>query len=552
MANRTPGLQQRSQYHRNWGNYTDGGQTTPANGDLPNQPSNALSNPEFSKLEAGDLAYVTTTDAGVYYCVSPGTVGGGDAVWAMLAAGGAVVQTIRDAHEIVVGQSSAPYSNVLGQDADVLDPGDGTGIETALSNATALVVGGYEGVDVRLRPHSITLDPSALGAVPLVVSTNVRLIGPGRRQGLIVGGDGTGATSQDMFTLGVRATLEDLQLQSPEPVVAPAAGTGMVNVGTSSRVQSCRFIMDRSPTTPRSGTVNAIQGVGGEGVIVDDCQFELDDLLPDGQQSTCVFLGPAAIFDSVTWDPVVRDCRAAGGNRFVFLRNIEGGVVQDCQHDSAVSPNPSIGWEISASLAVVGLNFARGLRVSGYRLTCTDDDQGGHVGIGIEVTTADPAGTEVGAIELSDIKMLWEGVAQPGNSRTGILIATSGPGGGDTAEIEEVNICNVSILGGPGLAPDNGVLVQASGDDDAIMTVSIVNLATTNSGLRGAFFDTPGASAVISQCSIANSKLRNAGTAAIELGTGCVDCIILGNNFDGSFTGITDAGTGTEAAHNIS
>ena len=61
----------------------------------------------------------------------------------------------------------------------------------------------------------------------------------------------------------------------------------------------------------------------------------------------------------------------------------------------------------------------------------------------------------------------------------------------------------------------------------------------------------PGQSAVISQCSVANSKLRNAGIAAVELDGGCADCIILGNNFNGSFAGVVDAGTGTEAAHNI-
>jgi len=74
MAIRTPGLQVRSQYHAYWGQYA----TTTA---LPNGSGAPLPAADFD-LEAGDTAYVTGAPAGLYECISAGTPGGGDAVWA--------------------------------------------------------------------------------------------------------------------------------------------------------------------------------------------------------------------------------------------------------------------------------------------------------------------------------------------------------------------------------------------------------------------------------------------------------------------------------------
>ena len=74
MAKRTPGLQDRSTYPRDWGNWP-----TPA--DLPNATGAPLTDPQYQHLEAGDVAYVFGTDAGRYHCVAPGASGVGDAVW---------------------------------------------------------------------------------------------------------------------------------------------------------------------------------------------------------------------------------------------------------------------------------------------------------------------------------------------------------------------------------------------------------------------------------------------------------------------------------------
>lgn len=74
MASRTPGLQGRSQYHRDWGNFT-------ALSLLPNASGAPLAAADFV-LEAGDTAYVDVI--GFCYCVSPGGAGLGDAVWRRL------------------------------------------------------------------------------------------------------------------------------------------------------------------------------------------------------------------------------------------------------------------------------------------------------------------------------------------------------------------------------------------------------------------------------------------------------------------------------------
>lgn len=72
MAGRTPRVQDRSGFHRDWGNYDD-----PASL-LPNQPFNPLPASEHEALEPGDVCWALGSR---YVCLDPGTAGGGDAVW---------------------------------------------------------------------------------------------------------------------------------------------------------------------------------------------------------------------------------------------------------------------------------------------------------------------------------------------------------------------------------------------------------------------------------------------------------------------------------------
>lgn len=72
MSTRTPPLQPRSGFHRDWGNYAN------AFNALPNQAANPLAAAQHPVLEAGDRAFAISR---VWECLDPGTAGGGDAVW---------------------------------------------------------------------------------------------------------------------------------------------------------------------------------------------------------------------------------------------------------------------------------------------------------------------------------------------------------------------------------------------------------------------------------------------------------------------------------------
>lgn len=72
MALRTPGLQPRSQFAAYWGSFANPRV-------LPNAAGAPLSASLFA-LEAGDEAYCENTSCR-YVCESPGTAGGGDAIW---------------------------------------------------------------------------------------------------------------------------------------------------------------------------------------------------------------------------------------------------------------------------------------------------------------------------------------------------------------------------------------------------------------------------------------------------------------------------------------
>lgn len=76
MATRTPPLQTRSQFGDNWGNFA-------TEALLPNAAGAPLSAMLFPILEVGDFAY---SQGRKYVCTSPGTAGGGDALWQRIAA----------------------------------------------------------------------------------------------------------------------------------------------------------------------------------------------------------------------------------------------------------------------------------------------------------------------------------------------------------------------------------------------------------------------------------------------------------------------------------
>lgn len=294
MAARTPGLQARSQYHSYWGTYAyTVGAGVWANGSnlLPGAPGNVISAAEFAKLEIGDIA--STSDAtianrGLYVCVD--TSGGNGLVqWARLDNAGAAVQTIRDAHVIVVAQQGAGWTpttgvpatdallnlnpQVAGIAADFIDPGDGTGLTAAITAATALSGSGTP-CDIRLRPCNINLNTGAVLG-PLALPQSTRLVGSADNQSAINGRNGAGE-DQRILTLALGAQVEKIQFISQAPAGAPIGAGGLVEtLGAGCDIVDCvfNFSVGATARTTLAGVDTTTVASGGQRVVIDRCRF---------------------------------------------------------------------------------------------------------------------------------------------------------------------------------------------------------------------------------------------------------------------------------------
>lgn len=87
MSTRTPGVQPRNEFGRDWGNYT-------VPNDLPNAAFSAITANELAPLEIGDTAFVS--GGGLYVCTFPGTFGLLDAIWLSTGVGGLPISDRRD------------------------------------------------------------------------------------------------------------------------------------------------------------------------------------------------------------------------------------------------------------------------------------------------------------------------------------------------------------------------------------------------------------------------------------------------------------------------
>lgn len=579
MANRTPGLQPRNQYHRNWGNWTTW--TSLSVGDLPNQTLNVLSGPEYTKLEAGDLAYVTTTNPGVYYCVSPGTDGGGDAQWAQLQAGASTVQTIRDAHQLVVAQDgggfvvSTPTSpaNSVGISCDYLDAGDGLQLEAALAASSTLVTAFGTGCDVRVRPCNIVLDVANLAAVPLVIPANVRLIGAGGRHGqasLITGGDGTGATSQRMFALSGNSSLENFHLISPPAAIIPAAepGEGVVSAFQNALVRGCFIEVQGNGAANRSFghaiaagplTANLV-----DGFEVDDCRFALaNTTVTDAISSYAVFLGDGTLTGSNTAQHAkMHNSYVSGGNGTIACINHPGPHVRQVVHDNV--QNAGIGAITHANTTVLATTY-EGMQVSDYTVSHgTADDS---ASISVFISSAAQNNGAIVRSQLSNVRARFADVPNHINDRGGVSVGASVDG----AQVIDIQMVNVTIEAADpnGASLDWGVQFDPTSAPGALISdVAMTNMrivGATDAGapavgvgvwIRG---DDPNIGGAIEDVGLVNSRVQDCSVANVQIdgpapptiGT-ALDIVIVANHLKGSAIAINDlGGVGTEAAHNI-
>lgn len=539
--------------------------------------------PAYDKMAPGDLGYAQGTNR-IYVLVDRGTVGGNDAVWESLNAVSTLVQTVRDAHVIVVGESgylatlggvaipplatnslnlSAVTGDQLGITVDYLDPGDGSELQLALAAAAAAGVA----IDIRLRPCDISLTPATVGANGFLVPAICRLLGAGQSLSILRGTSSAGVT-QTVVTLAQNATLEDISVVSPAPAGAPGgAQLGVVQcTGVSTRILGCSVGLEASLTVDRVSIAAIFSALPGSEFLVSDCALSVDSLFVQTTpvESYGVLLGTTVSASAARRDWEVRDTwvdeftptRGSAASA-VTSRNVEGGRVFNVEHVNALTPiTASILW--GWSFASVNGTF-RGPRIIGNRISITSDQNRDAGGIAVAIggaLTLDAEGIYNVEIHDNEIDFAFLLNPNPTISKTGIRVAN---GSTDGALIQNVSIDGNKIRG-----HNRGIVLDASGPGN---TGAIRSVRTTGNQARNSIDgNAPDPVGMLLRASPTGS-VSNAGTvnndfSGVNFATGAgieiedalvVDSIVLANNLTPGNLGsaLIDNGTGTEAAHNI-
>ena len=211
MARRSP-----VDFHNFWGTISPSTNAAWVAGSLPNEGAFSVLPPYYgnSNVQIGDFAYVTAANT-FYVCTVAGTAGAGGATWVQITTGAATID--RFAPKYLVGNTAngdSPTAYSLDGFQYIPDPGDGTGIQTALG-AAAAVPG-----DVWIRPgtYDLSLNPGAV-VCPMVVPPGVLVQGAGGGETASGGGATTiksqaGPFSQEIFTLGAGCSVLNMNLQA--------------------------------------------------------------------------------------------------------------------------------------------------------------------------------------------------------------------------------------------------------------------------------------------------------------------------------------------------
>ena len=609
MSARTPGLQPRSQFHAYWGQYaydTAGAPPPPFFGraadigsqKLPNAPGNPLILPYVGaggQLEAGDTASTVELVPsngdrwGLWVCIYPGTAGGGDAVWERCDNDMAAVQTIRDAHVMVVAQVGGGFDlsnvyaattaadklnlsavgDVVSVTCDYLDPGNGTALEQALLDAAASGVP----IDIRLRPCNINLDTTAV-TVPLVVPSNCRLLGAGRHIST-VNSDVAAIASQEVFGLQAGSELIDLGIESgiKTGLGSPGASKAVVVCADGCRIERCAITVDGPARLQPWG----IWDPTGTVEVLDTLMYgasQTNGLTP----SIAIAIGadPAVDPDQYTEDSYwrVNGChvspiKSSGFNKAVYVYNVGGGHISECDFIGMSRPQ----------LGVVQFDYAGAPLVLSLRdLLATVND------VRIEVDTMDEAGDQdyagVAITDRFDTGMTrltyfeWTAIRvkfQPAPPQTTyvlariafLVLAQTGAGESSNNQIEGGIINGCAALGDF----NGGVLILGNSFGGGVAT-SLKSIRVGDGifkdpvlisgeavGIRVKTFT---ALDVIDAVGIANCSCEGAPAAGFGIdisqfaGSTVSNTIAIGNNLTPSGgTALGDSGTNTEAGHNI-
>lgn len=604
MAARTPGLQPRSQYHSYWGRYTwdntgvlpsfAGRTADPGSQRLPNAPLNIISATEWAKLEAGDIAATasfsvpTGSEYGLFTCIFPGSSGGGDAVWVRCDNISSATQTVRDAHVIVVAQedyltalagvTSPPLAtnslnlsatgDVVGVTCDYLDPGDGSELDLALAAALA----GGIAVDIRLRPCDIVLTGGVTPAF-LTVPAGCRLIGAGMFISNITGTDGTGTVVQNVLTVQDGASVEDLSVFSPAPVVAPAASpVGVIQCSDAVQILRCSVQLHRSTTIDRNGATNAINftpvstQIGYE--LVDGCQLFVDSLLTQTTPAanSAISFGVAGATAFSDFDPEVRNTSVDEAGKdvgscqtAVSFVNVEGGRCFNVEHYNAyILFSFSWAWAFAAPSPVTrkirGPKFIE-CRGEEYptAVQIATNQFGFFLGIG---AVANNLTNGIYGAMFHDCAVKFAVPTTPSASASlrGFVLSNAST---DNSDIYDTTIDNCRVENGH---RDFIIAAASAGRIESLRMTACQGRDTRATGSltpRGAILTgNPVANnPTVIQVGIQNCDFTGCPATGVAVDIEDIrveNTIVLGNNLTpAGGTAIADSGTGTEAAHNI-
>lgn len=574
---------------------------------LPNAPNNLLAAPEWAKLRVGDIAGTAEnagvaggtatadgTQEGLFSCIYPGTAGGGDAVWVRLDNETGAIQTVRDAHVIVVGQDNSGYANManvfaatpppadqlnlsaageqISVTVDFLDSGNGTELEKALLVATAAAAQ----IDVRLRPCSIALVPAELTALPLVVPSQCRLIGASRWESFIASSVAVN-DSQEVLKIQQNAELIDVAVTSGVSAGTPGAGASkaMIITEANARIERCLITMDG---VARSQPWAIWDSTGTVEVL--DCKFFGANQTDAASPSIAIALGadPATSPDTFTnvdsqFAYRVKGCQTlAGGNggfnSAVFVYNVGGGGhVSECDFQDIARPQlGAVGFKYGGSPVAAVQSLCPTVNDVRISIAATEDETDNpYIGVLLNNEGDLQAGFNLADFEWTAIRVYCKGPAAAVD-RYGYVVSVDTASALNSNKIEGGVISGVITLGSFSVG-----LALRSSNSGAGSLASISNIRVASSIFKspsaivatpvGALLQTDASAACkITNVGFSNNDCTNAPATGIGLfinqpafgGSLIQNTIVLGNHLvPNGGTALTDTGTTTEAAHNI-
>lgn len=302
MAARTPHIQNRNQFHRDWGNYA-------SLLDMPNAAGMPLPDPNYSLLEPGDTAFSQATGQ-LCICINAGSISGGDAVW--IAVGGGAV-SVRDSHRVVVGLTSA--GDVAGVSCDYADAGDGVALAAAFAALSA-------GQDIALRTGTYYTETT------LTVPNGSRLVGMGPENTIIQGG---AVALASVLVLDKEASAVDIAVQALGPydqIISMSLGSYIFNVATQSDTGAPATAHVRANVADRIRIQN----------------FKATLLASNNADINAIVLGNAGSTDYGGSDILIQNVAASGFSYAIAATNVSNFTFENVDHKSADLGGVNVRW----------------------------------------------------------------------------------------------------------------------------------------------------------------------------------------------------------------